>query len=402
MKTVRKRAWWSGFGCGVATATLFGAWIGHHTVAASSAPAVFDRAAFHQALDAVLDRYVEPVDGPTLLADGLKHIVAGLDSHSHFLTADERKALRVRAQGGVSGLTVHLKSEQDKDRIVEITGVLPRSPAAKAGLSTGDHILEIDGHSTARALSQVEVEGWLSGAPRDVRVLTVQRKHDAAPATLDLELTASSHAAVEGELIAVVGSDGRTRNAARICIRAFRAGVGQRFKATLARLQRTAGAGGLAAVVLDLRGNPGGEVDEALIVADLFVADGILTRTRGRGGTILREERAHAAGTDADTPLVIVQDRHTASAAELLTAALRDNARAKSVGERSYGKGTVQEVLGLPDGSVLTLTIARYFSPNDQVIDGVGLTPDVVLPSADRARPISAALRTLSLTRVRS
>jgi carboxyl-terminal processing protease len=131
----------------------------------------------------------------------------------------------------------------------------------------------------------------------------------------------------------------------------------------------------------------------------LFVAHGILTRTRGRGGRILREELAHDAGTDADTPLVVVQDRHTASAAELLTAALRDNGRAKSVGERSYGKGTVQEVLGMPDGSVLKLTIARYFSPKDTAIDGVGVAPDVELSLVQRTRAVDEALAVLGLRR---
>jgi carboxyl-terminal processing protease len=136
-------------------------------------------------------------------------------------------------------------------------------------------------------------------------------------------------------------------------------------------------------------------------VADLLVDKGVLTRTRGRGGRILREEKAHEAGTDASTPVVVLQDRHSASAAELLAAALRDNGRATLVGERSYGKGTVQQVIGLDDGSVMALTIARYFSPKDRVIDGVGITPDVEVAVSDDKKALSAAFDVLGLAATR-
>lgn len=357
-----------------------------------------DRDAFHHALDAVLDRYVEPVDGPTLLARGLKHMVAGLDAHSHFLSADERKTLRDKPKDGTCGLAVHLHVEQDEPTL-EVVGVLPGSAGERAGLHPGDHILEIDGHEVARMLSQVEAEALLTGEVGSTVVLRVQRRHEGHPARTDLTLAESPRELMTSSLVPVKTAAGAERKVAVIELRAFRQGVGRAFQKRLARLQRAAGAGGLAGVVLDLRGNPGCEVDEALVVADLFVDRGILTRTRGRGGRILREEKAHEAGTNTDTPLVILQDRHTASAAELLTAALRDHGRAKSVGERSYGKGTVQEIMGMPDGSVLKLTIARYFSPDDRKIDGVGVEPDVVLTADRRSAAVDEALGVLGLTR---
>ena len=131
-------------------------------------------------------------------------------------------------------------------------------------------------------------------------------------------------------------------------------------------------------------------MDEALVLADRFVARGTLVRLRGRGGRLLREDRARARGTDTTTPLAVVLDRRSASAAELLAAALQDHGRARIVGERSFGKGTVQEIYGLPDGSALSVTVARYTSPKDRVVDGVGVAPDVwVEPGAD---PLAAAL----------
>lgn len=378
-------------------------WLPGRTVTVPEATAAgsrFDRDSFHQALDAVLDRYVDPVDGSTLLARGLKHIVAGLDAHSHFLTAEERKALRTQVKDGTAGLAVHLHAAPGGgDRVLEVMGVLPGSAGALAGLAPGDRILEIDGTEVGRLLSQVEAEGLLAGEVGEQVALRVQRRHDSSPSRVDLTLGEAPREQLVSELLPVAGAHGFEGKAAIIELRGFRRGTGEAFKKQLAQLRRSAGSHGLAAVVLDLRGNPGGEVDEALVVADRFVRRGILTRTRGRGGRILREELAHEAGTDTETPLVIIQDRHTASAAELLTAALRDNGRARSVGERSYGKGTVQEIMGMPDGSVLKLTIARYFSPDDAAIDGVGVTPDVVLTTDQMERAVDEALADLGLRR---
>lgn len=401
MEGVSGRGWWSGFACGLGAAGLLWLWGARAVPEAEAGRASFDREAFHHALDAVLDRYVEPVDGSILLAQGLKHIVAGLDGYSHFLTAEERKALRAQASDGTLGLAVHLHvAPGGGDRVLEVMSVLPGSPAAAAGLAPGDHLLEVGGVEVARLLSQIEAEAKLTGEVGDTVVLRVQRRHEPKPERLDLVLGEAPRELMSSALVPVAGATGAgPTQAAVIELRAFRKGTGEAFKRRLEQLRRSAGPHGLAAVVLDLRGNPGGEVDEALVVADLFVADGILTRTRGRGGRILREELAHDAGTDSDTPLVVLQDRHTASAAELLTAALRDNGRAKSVGERSYGKGTVQEVMGMPDGSVLKLTIARYFSPMDAAIDGVGVTPDVELPVAKRARAVDEALAVVGLRR---
>lgn len=400
MKAVSKRAWASGFACGLAAAGLVAGLGGLGESPARARGARFDRETFEQALDAVLERYVEPVDDSVLLTRALKGIVGGLDGHSHFLTADERKALRDQPKDGATGLTVHLHTiPGGGDRVLEVVGVRPGSPAAKAGLAPGDHVLEVGDADVGRVLSQIEAEARLTGEVGDVVALRVQRRDAAEPERIDLRLVATARDRLQGELLAVTNAGGRPARVARLRVRVFRRGVGDGVKRELARLRRAAGPDGLAAIILDLRGNPGGEVDEALVVADLFVADGILTRTRGRGGRILREERAHEAGTDTSTPLVVLQDRHSASAAELLTAALRDNGRAQSIGERSYGKGTVQEIMGMPDGSVLKLTIARYFSPSDQVIDGVGLDPDVPLSASQRARAVDEALRVLGLTR---
>lgn len=334
------------------------------------------RSQFDGALDTVLERYVDPVDGGRVLATALKHIVSDLDEHSHFLTAAERRILKSRAHGGFSGMTVHLHrshSDQRKPAWLEVTAVFPGSAAAAAGLSVGDQILEIDGQEIAFMLSQADVLGLLAGSPGQRLALVVQRSADPSPRALSLTLSPRvAKFLVESALIERGGL-----KHAHIIIHSFRSGVGEQVKRALAELRRAAGSAGLAGIILDLRGNPGGDVQEAVAIADLFVASGVLVRTRGRGGQILREETAHQAGTDTHTALVVIQDRLSASASELLASTLQDHRRAVIIGERSYGKGTVQDVIGMPDGSLLTLTIARYFSPNDRLIDGKGVDPDV-------------------------
>ena len=393
MKNVVRRATLGGFALGVASTLGVLMAVSSVPTARATKPNKLERDAFHKALDDVLDRYVEPVDESELLARGLKHMMAGLDPHSYYMTAKERRALKKRARGGVSGLSVVLRDgEHAGQRHLEIVGVTIGSAADAAGLKAGDHVLSIRGTEVSRLLSQAEAEALLVGKVGERVELTVQRRSAGSPDDIALKLAAAKGKTVEGHLVSVTGG-----KAALIKIRRFGPGSGDRVKKSLAGLRRAAGNDGLKAVVLDLRSNPGGEVDEALVVADLFVPVGVLTRTRGRGGRILREEKAHDNGTDKTTKLVVIQDRHSASAAELLAAALRDNGRASIVGQKSYGKGTVQQVVGLDDGSVMALTIARYFSPKDHVIDGVGVAPDAKVDVADDTKALKAALDVVGL-----
>jgi carboxyl-terminal processing protease len=354
-----------------------------------------ERQEFHDSLDLVLDRHVEPVDAPELMSRGLKHMVAGLDAYSHYMTVDERALAQLRqSQGAEAGLVTSLRRPgKGAAAVLEVIAVHPGSPADKLDLDPGTRILEIRGQECAHFLGNVDAQLLLSGAVGERIWMTIERGH--GPEQLMLELDKLNAAA--GVSSRLADHDGHAIGV--IEIYGFRSGTGEQVKRALAEL-RTQAEGGLAGIVLDLRGNPGGEVDEAVLVADLFIAEGVLVRTRGRGGLIMREELAIAAGTDRTTPLVVLQDRRSASAAELLAVALQDHGRAKILGERSFGKGTVQEVIGIPDGSLLTLTVARYYSPKDQKIDGRGVEPDVALERIDGPVGLEAAEREL-LDRVR-
>lgn len=364
--------------------------MGREAQAGKDKAAPLERRDFHDTLDVVLDRYVEPVDTPTVMSRGLKHMVAGLDPYSNYMTAKERELAKTRArQGGSAGLVTTLRNAGSTAAAeLEVIAVHPGSPAAQLGIAPGTKLLSIRGRSAASLLSNAEAQLLLSGAKGERIELSMER--GAGPESLELELDrADSAQLVDAELIEHAG-----HQVAYIAIHAFRQGTGEKVKQSLASLYSRAG-GSLAGVVLDVRGNPGGEVDEALVVADLFVREGVLTRTRGRGGVILREELATSAGTYEELPVIVLQDARSASASELLAVALQDNRRAKVMGERSFGKGTVQELIGLSDGSLLTLTVARYFSPNDRNIDKQGVEPDIPLERASASSARDAACREL-------
>ncbi len=345
-----------------------------------------DRARFGATVDYILNHYVDPPNALDLYDRALAEMTRGLDPHSHYLPAARRRALRARGSGGTAGLWVRL--DPGPPATAEITAVAPEGPAARAGVVRGARVLAVDGVPVARMGSEAELRAMLGG--RVGRHLRLDlRDPNGTTRRLDMRLAPGAGSLVRGELLP---SD--RGPAALVRIHAFRRGTGARVRATLARLRKRARAP-LAAIVLDLRGNPGGVVDEALVVADLFRDSGVLTRTRGRDGAILREERAHASGSDTRTPLLILQDGATASAAELLAAALRDPGRARTVGTRTFGKGTVQEVRGLPGGGLLTLTVARYYSPSDRVIDGVGVPADIP------ARPDDPGIVRLALAGLR-
>lgn len=365
------------------------------TKVTSTRPASIDRRAFDEAVDLVMDHYVAEVDTPEVLGRALRHMVAGLDAHSVYIDAATRERWqKIRARGLTTGMTLRRSTALREGAKLpdgtasplasqlEVASVLPGSPADRAGLVPGDLVLDIEGVPVSRFphpwLAQIAATA-LEGDHRRLKV----RRANASDA-LSIELAAARVDAVQtvqGQLLlpgAEASPSARAKKIGWLRVHAFAPGVAERARVQLRELRRAAG-GRLDGLVLDLRGNPGGEVQEALRIAEMFVADGVLVRTRGRGGTILTEERAHRAGTDTELRLVVLQDEDSASASELLAAALKGHGRARIVGRTSHGKGSVQRLYGLPDGAQLRLTIAHYFGPDDQRIDGRGVLPDVPL-----------------------
>lgn len=270
--------------------------------------------------------------------------------------------------GGV-GLVVTMERETKPTPSVHLTvrDVIADGPAARAGLEVGDRITAIEGKDVAQYVDLRDAIRVMRGEP-GTRVTFTVNEPDKKPRRVSLAREVIDAPAVEvrylDEGIGVL----RLRDFQKTSARELREG--------LVALREQSG-GRLAGVVLDLRDNGGGLLDQAIAVVDLFVADGIIVRTRGRHGRLTDEARARRPGTWASVPLVVLINKASASASEIVAGALQDHRRALIIGERSYGKGSVQAPFELDDGSVLKMTTALYYTPHDRLIQASGITPDV-------------------------
>jgi carboxyl-terminal processing protease len=265
---------------------------------------------------------------------------------------------------------------------VEVTSVLPDSPAAAAGLRVGDTLVDVAGEPV-EGVPVGEIVRRMHGAPGTQVAVTVRRATGIETLRLRRADLVSSD----------VTSDVVPGNVGRIRVAAFTRGTGKEAREAFAALR----AKHVNGVVLDLRGNPGGLLDEGVQVASAFLDKGVVVSYRGRG---VEEKTYDVIGRgDTTTPLVVLVDAGTASAAEVVAGALQDHNRALVVGGRTYGKGSVQQPLVLSDGSALEVTVARYFTPSGRSVEQVGITPDVDLPVGyDAAAALRRAVEVLSGT----
>lgn len=329
---------------------------------------------FAQALAYVANNYVDEVDEAALLHDATRGMIAGLDQHSAFLSAKRYERLRQDTEGefGGVGLTLGPGMTDDGDPQSRpwpfVDDVVPGSPADVAGVQIDDRIVAIDGEETAvPGKEKKEAGAWearLRG-PSGTRVeVTITRAGLAAPRSLSLVRAQVKVPSVEHLAL--------DRGAGYLAITRFQESTSADVLAALASLQKTKH---LAGLVLDLRGNPGGLLDQAVSVADLFLESGGIVTIRGRQGGV-EEHVAHKPGTWSGFPIVALVDAGSASAAEILAGALQDGKRATLVGTQTYGKGSVQTFFDLDDGSGLKLTTARYYTPSGKSLEGKGITPD--------------------------
>jgi carboxyl-terminal processing protease len=336
-----------------------------------------DRAMFHDAVDLVLDRYVERVERPRVLRATLDDFVSNLDPYSYVLdpetAREEPGGDTTRGVDGI-GAALVVRSTARTPAQIEVAFVREGTPAALAGIHVGDVVRSLDDREASTFRHQGELDRYLRSFAGESLRLQVRSRDGDSTRTLRVPRRRMAPVDLVEATMVTVGA----KNLVWLRIRTFLIGTQGAVEAAI-DAHREDSFVPIDGWVLDLRGNPGGVVDEAVGVADLFLREGLITRFRGRGGQIVRQERASAADSDVDAPVAVLQDRYTASAAELLATALGSSGRALLVGERSFGKGSVQELLGLADGSKIRLTVAHYYGPNDEPIHGHGVAPDVLV-----------------------
>lgn len=336
-------------------------------------PGVLDEAAARIAADAA-----EPVDRATLEKAAVEGMLDALgDRWSTYYDAADFAAYNAALEGRYTGIGVWLR--QRVDGAVVVASVQPGSSAQAQGIRPGERVVGIDGTPTT-GQGVAEVARRLRGQPGS----TVRVTLDPGDGPVR-EVTVERVSITSDEVTA----DRLSGGVLLIRVASFTRGVGRQVRAALHADPDRAG------VVLDLRDNPGGLVDEAVEVAGVFLDGGVVVSydRRGKGTRTLQA----GPGGDTATPLVVLVDASTASAAEIVAAALQDRGRAVLVGGRTFGKGSVQEPATLSDGSAIELTVGEYVTPSGRTIDGVGVDPDVTVDAGSTADPALAVRRALDV-----
>jgi len=324
---------------------------------------------FAKVLNLIQQYYVEEVDSKKLIYGGVKGMLGELDPHSGFLPPEVFSEFEAETSGEFGGLGVEMTIQND---ILTVVAPIEDSPAWKAGIKSGDKIVRINGEST-KGYTLVDAAQKMKGEKKEPIRLEIYREGFVKPK----EFTVIRDTIKIKSVKYTDFGDGY----AYIRLTSFIEKSSSDLKSAMDRhIKKNKGMRGL---VLDLRGNPGGLLDQAVKISDYFLKDGVIVSTVGRDKNVKEIVHAKKDGTYDYFPLVVLINEYSASASEILSGALQDNKRALVMGERSFGKGSVQSVVKLGDGSGLKLTVARYYTPKGTSIQAEGIRPDVRVPSLD-------------------
>lgn len=320
---------------------------------------------FSEVLDLVEKNYVEPIESDKLMQGAINGMMKSLDPHSSFMTAEMYKDLEVETRGSFGGLGIEITILKD---VLTVVSPIEDTPAYDAGIKAGDQIIKIDGKSTKDILITEAVK-QLRG-PKDTKVtITIFREGMAKPK--DIVITRSIIK------IKSVKSKVYDDHIGYIRIASFQERTGESLKKAIRDVE--AKARPLKGIVLDMRNNPGGLLNQSVEVSDAFLKSGIIVSTRGRTKTMESKSIAKDDGDEPTCPIVALVNEGTASAAEIVSGALQDNGRALILGTQTFGKGSVQTVIPLEDGAALKLTTAKYYTPKGRSIQAEGIIPDIVV-----------------------
>ena len=320
---------------------------------------------FADVLSIIQDNYVEEVDTKEVLYGAIDGMLQTLDPHSSFLPPDIYSELQVETKGKFGGLGIEITIRDD---VLTVVSPIEDTPAYRVGIKAGDRIIQIEGEST-EGINLIEAVKKLRGPKASQVTITVIRESFEKPVdftiTRDIIRIESVKSRIEDERFGYVR------------IVQFQANTTENLQKKLIELEGEAGP--LSGLVLDLRNNPGGLLDQAVRVSDCFLDTGLIVYTEGRVQNQVQEFSAGKMDVLFDGPIVVMVNGGSASASEIVAGALQDHGRAVILGTQTFGKGSVQTIVPLDDGSGLRLTTANYFTPNGRTIQSTGITPDIVV-----------------------
>ena len=321
---------------------------------------------FTYIFDRVKTDYVETINDKQLMENAIRGLLTGLDPHSSYLNPDEYKELKIGTSGEFGGLGIQVEMEEG---LVKVISPIDDSPAFHAGIKTGDMIIKLN-DKLVKGMSLNDAVNIMRGKPGSKIEITLLRKDEASPLTFKLERTIIKVNSVKSRLL--------EKDFGYVRISTFQANTAESLEAALKQLQKE-NKTNLKGLVLDLRNNPGGVLNAAAEVTDMFVDDGLIVYTKGRMENTSSEFKAHSGDLMEGAPIVVLINGGSASASEIVAGALQDQKRAVLMGEKSFGKGPVQTIQELPNGGAVKLTTARYYTPSGRSIQAEGIVPDIVL-----------------------
>lgn len=323
-----------------------------------------------EVMERVHHDYVEPIDDDTLMDNAIRGMVSGLDRHSEFLDAEEYREIRDSTSGKYSGVGLEVSTEDDA---ILVIAPIDGTPAARAGIESGDEIIEIDGMSVRNA-GLNEAIGKMRGHVGTALTIKVRRENYDDPLTFHLTRQNIQVASVRHEVLQP--SYGYVR------ISQFNESTADELSRAIDEMtdqvQEQTG-NMLAGLILDLRNNPGGILNAAVEVTDLFLDEGIIVTANGRTPESRFRYDAEIGDIMDGATIVVLVNGGSASASEIVAGALQDHGRALIIGTTTFGKGLVQTVMPLSKGRAIKLTTSRYYTPSGDSIHETGIAPDVVV-----------------------
>jgi carboxyl-terminal processing protease len=324
---------------------------------------------FSDVLDIIEENYVDTVDPKELIRGAIRGMISSIDPHSAYLLPDAYKDLQIETKGEFSGIGIVITMQ---DNVVTVISPIEGTPAFRAGVKAGDRIIKVDGEET-KDMVLWEAVKKMRGKKGTTVIITIQRK--GAPELIDFTIVRDIIPLESVRHHKLKPGYGYVR------ITNFREKTAKDVKAALKELESDKIP--MRGLILDLRDNPGGLLDQAIEVADIFLDTGQIVSIKGRRKPHSKVYKAHEGKDKHAYPIVLIINTGSASASEIVAGALQDHGRCVVLGTTSFGKGSVQTVEPLRDGSGLKLTIARYYTPNGHAIQARGIIPDIVVEPRD-------------------
>ncbi len=323
---------------------------------------------FANVLSILQENYVEEIKAKEAIEGAIQGLLLSLDPHSSYMKAESYQEFRSETQGSFTGIGIEITL---RDNVITVISPIADTPAAKAGIKAHDKIMRINGEST-KNFSPLDAVKSLRGPKGSTVTISIFR--DGFKELQDIELIRDTIPLRSVKSFVLKPGFGYIR------IANFQSNTTREFKDHLARLQDN---GPLNGLVLDLRNNPGGLLNQAVSLTDIFLDEGLIVYTRGRNKEQDLTYEAHKNNSVMEFPLVLLVNEGSASASEIVAGAIQDHQRGVIVGSKTFGKGSVQTIIPLPDGAGLRMTTARYYTPKGRSIQATGITPDVEVAYAE-------------------